>query len=190
MGYEKRRPRQPDEARARMNAQLPWRSGLSGGAEGGDAPRPRRTSDIMGKCESPWGSGQRHRRIEDVPSKEPGFVERLQTAAKAKKAQAEKIRAAVPAKSVQSAERQAGQLEAAAARKARAAERKASERLAAQEKEALRAAEKARQAQAVIEEAARKRLEQAAQADADAALKRDQKAARDAKYAARKARQR
>ena len=32
-----------------------------------------------------------------MPAKEPGFVERLQTAAKAKKAQLEKIRASVPA---------------------------------------------------------------------------------------------
>ena len=116
-----------------------------------------------------------------MPSKEPGFVERLQTAAEAKKAQLEKIRATVPTDGAQSAERQAGQLEAAAARKVRTAERKYSERVAAQQKEALRGAEKARQAQAVIEENARKRVERVAQGEADAALKRDQKAARDAK---------
>ena len=125
-----------------------------------------------------------------MPSKEPGFVERLQTAAKAKKAQLEKIRATVPANGAQSAGRRAGQVEAAAARKVRTAERKYSERVAAQQKEALRVAEKARQAQAVIAENARKGVERVAQAEADAALKRDQKAARDAKYAARKARQR
>jgi hypothetical protein len=51
-------------------------------------------------------------------------------------------------------------------------------------------AEKARQAQAAVEESARKDAELVAQAEADAALKKDQKAARDAKYAARKARQR
>jgi hypothetical protein len=116
-------------------------------------------------------------------------VERLQTSAKAKKAQLEKMRATVPANGAQSAERQAGQVEAAAARKVRTADRKYSERVAAQQKEALRGAEKARQAQAIIEESARKRVEGVAQAEADAALKRDQKAARDAKYAARKARQ-
>lgn len=125
-----------------------------------------------------------------MPSKEPSFVERLQTAAKAKKAQLEKMRASVSADGTQAAERHAGQVEAAAARKARTAERKLSERVAAQEKAALRVAEKARQAQAVVEERARKHVEGVAQAEADAALKRDQKAARDAKYAARKARQR
>lgn len=124
-----------------------------------------------------------------MPSKEPGFVERLQTAAKAKKAQLERIRATMPANGAQVAGRQAGQVEAATARKVRRAERKNSERVAAQHKEALRRAEKAKQAQAVIEENARKRVERVSQADADAALRRDQKAARDAKYAARKARQ-
>ena len=124
-----------------------------------------------------------------MPSKEPSFVERLQTAAKAKKAQLEKIRATVPANGAQSAERQAGQVEAAAARRVRTLERKYSERVAAQQREALRVAEKARQAQAVIEESARKGVERVAQAEADATLKREQKAARDARYAARKARQ-
>ena len=125
-----------------------------------------------------------------MPSKEPDFRERLQTAAKAKKAQAERIRATVPVNDAQSTERHARQVEAAAARKIRAADRKASERVAAQQREALRAAEKIKQAQAVVEANERKRLEGIAQAQADAALKRDQKAARDAKYAARKARQR
>ena len=124
-----------------------------------------------------------------MPSKEPGFVERLQTAAKAKKAQLERIRAKVPANGQQSAEPQAGQVEASAARKVRTAERKYSERVAAQQKEALRGAKKARQAQAVIDENARKHVERVAQEEADAALKRHQKAVRDAKYAARKARQ-
>ena len=116
-------------------------------------------------------------------------MERLQTAAKAKKAQLEKIRATGPANGAQSAERQAGQVEAAAARKVRTAERHDSERVAARQKEALREGEKARRAQAVIEESERKRVEAVAQSEADAALKMDQKAARDAKYAARKARQ-
>ena len=124
-----------------------------------------------------------------MPTKEPGFVERLQTAAKAKKAQLEKIRATVPANDAQSTKQQAGQVEAAAARKVRTAERKYAERVAVQQREALRGAEKARQAQAVIEGNARKHVERVAQAEADAALKSDQKAARDAKYAARKARQ-
>jgi hypothetical protein len=124
---------------------------------------------------------------EDVPRKEPTFVERLKTAATAKKAQLEKKRATVPGG--QFAQPQAAQVEAAAARKVRAAERKHSERVAAQQKEALRVADKARRAQAVLDESARKRDELVAQSEANAALKVDQKAARDAKYAARKARQ-
>jgi hypothetical protein len=122
-------------------------------------------------------------------SKEPGFVERLQTSAKAKKAQQEKLRAKAPVSGAQSAERQAAQVEAAAARKIRTAERKYSDQVGAQQREAQRAAEKARQAQAAIEQIARKDADRVAQAEADAALKKNQKAARDAKYAERKARQ-
>ena len=125
-----------------------------------------------------------------MPSKEPGFVERLQTAAKAKKAQLEKIRASVPATGAHSSERQAAQVEAAAARKIRTAQRKDADRVGAEQREAQRAAANAKQVLGVVEERARKDAERGAKADADAALKKDQKAARDAKYAARKARQR
>jgi hypothetical protein len=124
-----------------------------------------------------------------MPSKEPGFVERLQTAAKAKNAQLERIRASVPATGAQSTERQAARVEAAAARKIRTAQRKDADRVGAEQREAQRATENARQALGVVEERARKDAERGAQADADAALKKDQKTARDAKYAARKARQ-
>jgi hypothetical protein len=124
-----------------------------------------------------------------MPSKEPGFVERLQTAAKAKKAQLERIRASVPATGAQSTERQAAQVEAAAARRIRTAQRKDADRVGAEQREAQRAAENARRALGVVEERARKDAERGAQAEADAALKKDQKTARDAKYAARKARQ-
>ena len=128
-----------------------------------------------------------------MPAKEPGFAERLQTAAKAKKAQLEKLRAPVPANGPQSTERQAAQVEAAAARKIRTAERKDSDRVGAQQRKAQRAVENARQALAVVDEKARKDAERdaerAAKAEADAALKQNQKAARDAKYAARKVRQ-
>ena len=125
-----------------------------------------------------------------MPKKEPGFAERLQTAAQAKKIQLEKIRALPRTDGVPSAERQAAQLEAEAARKLRTADRKNADRVRAQEKEAQRAAEKARQAQAAVDQIARKDAERVAQAEAEEALKKDQKAARDAKYAARKARQR
>ena len=63
-----------------------------------------------------------------MPAKEPGFMERLQTAAKAKKAQLEKIRASAATNSAKSTGRQAAQVEAAAARKIRTAGRKDSDR--------------------------------------------------------------
>ena len=125
-----------------------------------------------------------------MPKKEPGFAERLQTAAQAKKTQLEKIRALTRTDGAPSAERQAAQLEAGAARKLRTADRKNADRVRAQEKEAQRTAEKARQAQAAVDQIARKDAERVAQAEAEEALKKDQKAARDAKYAARKGRQR
>ena len=71
-----------------------------------------------------------------MPKKEPGFAERLQTAAKAKKGQLEKISALAPANGVPSAEGQAARLEAEAARKMRTAGRKYSDRVGAQEREA------------------------------------------------------
>lgn len=128
-----------------------------------------------------------------MPAKEPGFAERLQTAAKAKKAQLEKLRAPLPANAPQSTTREAAQVEASAARTIRTAERKEADRMGAQQREAQRAAENARRARAVVDEKVRRDTERdaerTAKAEADAALKRNQKAARDAKYAARKARQ-
>ena len=49
-----------------------------------------------------------------MPKKEPSFAERLQTAAKAKKAQLEKIRALAPADGLPSADAQTAQAEAEA----------------------------------------------------------------------------
>ncbi len=121
--------------------------------------------------------------------KEPNFAERLQTAAKAKQAQLEKIRTTALANDAQSAERQAARVEMADARQIRTAERKHANQVMAEQRHALRVAEKARQALAVAEEKARKDAERAAQVAAETALKKDQKAARDSKYAARKARQ-
>ena len=120
---------------------------------------------------------------------EPGFAERLQTAAMAKQAQLEKIRATALVNDAQSAKRQAARVETAEARKIRTAEHKYANRVTAKLRDTQRAAEKARQAHAVTEERARKDAERIAQVEANAALKKDQKAARDSKYAARKARQ-
>ena len=143
---------------------------------------------MISKCTSTCHC-QREMGIEGMPAKEPGFMERLQTAAKAKKAQLEKIRASAAANSAKSTGRQAAQVEAAAARKIRTAGRKDSDRMGAEHREAQRAAENARQALAVVDERARKEVERVAKAEADAILKKNQKAARDAKYAARKLRQ-
>ena len=129
------------------------------------------------------------RETKDMPRKDPGFAERLQTAAKAKQTQLEKIRATALANDAQAPQRHATRVETAEARKIRTAEHKHSNRVAAELREAQRAAEKATQARAVTEEKARKDAERVAQVKAAAALKQDQKAARDSKYAARKARQ-
>jgi hypothetical protein len=119
-----------------------------------------------------------------VPRKEPSFAERLQTAAKAKEAQLEKLRAKAQANAAQSGERHAALMKIEEARNARIAERKSANRIAAERKAEERAAEKAREAQAAAEALARKEAE----LQAKAMLEKEQKAARDAKYAARKAR--
>jgi len=128
-------------------------------------------------------------KIKDMSRKEPGYAERLQTAAKAKQAQLEKMHATVLTSDAQSTEREAARIEAAKARQIRTAERRQADLLAAKQKVAERAAEAARKALAVTEEKVRKEAERVAQAEAEAVLKINQKAARDSKYAARKARQ-
>ncbi len=121
--------------------------------------------------------------------KEPSFAERLQTAAKAKQVQMEKIRAVAQANEAQSAERLAAQVEAENTRQTRIAERKLANRVAAERRRVEQAAEAARLALAAAEEKARKEAERIARAKAEEALKNEQKAARDSRYAARKARQ-
>ena len=111
---------------------------------------------------------------QEMSRKEPGFAERLQTAAKAKQAQLEKVRATTLANEPQSAERQAARVETAEARKIRTAEHKYSNRVTAELRDTQRAAAKARQARAVTEEQARKDAERVALLEADAALKKDQ----------------
>jgi len=120
--------------------------------------------------------------------KEPSFAERQQTAAKAKQLKLEKIRATAHANEASLAERRAAMVEAAKAQQIRTAERKLANRLASEKREAERAAEKKQQALAAAEEKARKEAELAAKLISDAALLKEQKALRDSKYAARKAR--
>ncbi|MBK7591894.1 MAG: hypothetical protein IPI27_11530 [Betaproteobacteria bacterium] len=69
------------------------------------------------------------------------------------------------------------------------AEQRHANRVTAELRDAQRAAEKATQAQAVTEEKARKDAERATKVAADAALKQDQKTARDSNTLERKARQ-
>jgi len=107
------------------------------------------------------------------------FTQRLNTAANAKQAMLERFRARPAADDPAVLERQAARKAVAVAREARIAERKA-----AREAETVRLA--AEQAARAAEQAAHE-AEEAARA---LALAAKQKAARDARYAARKARRR
>jgi hypothetical protein len=110
-----------------------------------------------------------------------GFADRLTAAAKAKRAQLDKFRAQPKADDPAVIDRSAARLAASAARDARVAERKAARQAAdAASKAALeseRAAQAAQDAEAAAERAIR-----------EVALETERKAARDARYAARKAR--
>jgi Family of unknown function (DUF6481) len=112
--------------------------------------------------------------------RDKGFSERLNTAADARRATLERFRAKPGPDDPAVIERRAARQAISAAREARVAARQAAleaeaARQAAREVEAAREAEAARQA--------------AEQADHDGALEAaDRKAARDARYAARKAR--
>jgi Family of unknown function (DUF6481) len=117
-------------------------------------------------------------------SKRTSFEDRLSAAANAKKAELEKFRARSGTNDPAFAERQAARHAVSVARDARAAERAAS-RLAGLAREA--AEQTARDAALEAEEAARA-AEVAKQAADDVALEAERKAARDARYAARKAR--
>jgi hypothetical protein len=125
----------------------------------------------------------------DMSRKDPSFAERLLTAVEAKRTQVEKMRAMALTKDAQSAERQTARVEVAEARNIRTAAKKSLKRVAAGAKAAERAAEISQQARAILEEKTRKEAARVAQGEADAALTQTKKAARDRKYAARKARQ-
>ena len=105
--------------------------------------------------------------------KDKDFGERLSAAAAARKATLERFRAKPGPDDPAVAERRAARQALVVAREARVAEREAA-RKAEAAREAAREAEAARQA--------------AEQTDRDAALEAERKAARDARYAARKAR--
>jgi hypothetical protein len=115
-----------------------------------------------------------------------GFDDRLNTAAKAKKAELEKFRAKSGPNDPAFAERQAARHAISVARDARVAERKAAQ-LASDAREA--AAKATREAAAEAEQTDRD-AEVARQAAHNIARQAEHKVARDARYAARKARPR
>jgi hypothetical protein len=117
-------------------------------------------------------------------SRKTSFDDRLGAAAKAKKAELEKFRVRSGANDPAFAERQAARHAVGVARDARTAERNAS-RLAGLARDA--AEQTARDAAVEAEEAARA-AEIVKQAADDVALQAERKAARDTRYAARKAR--
>jgi hypothetical protein len=118
------------------------------------------------------------------------FNERLSTAAKAKQATLEKFRARARADDPAVLERQAARLATSQARDARKAARVAE--ITRSEEEAIRhaAEEAARKASVEAEEAARKAAAEAEKAALKVTLEAELKTARDARYAARKSRQR
>ncbi|MBA3517683.1 MAG: hypothetical protein H0T75_08600 [Rhizobiales bacterium] len=113
--------------------------------------------------------------------KEADFGDRKNAAANAKKALLEKFRAKPGPDDPAVQERQAQRQAVSEAREARAAERKAA-------KVAAEAAEKSAREAAVKAEGERLAAEEAENEAEAARLKAEQKAARDARYAARKAR--
>lgn len=115
------------------------------------------------------------------------FGDRLQAAAKAKQALLERAKA--KANDPALAEKRAAHAALAAEREKREAQRSAEKRAAEERAAAERAAAEAARHEAERLEAERRETEERAEADRLVALAAEQKAARDARYAARKARQ-
>lgn len=111
--------------------------------------------------------------------KEKGFAERRDTAAKAKQADLKKFEQKASADDPAQIEKRAARVAVAEARKVRAAKR-----------DEEKAAEKQRALAEEAERLAEKQRELAAEAEQQVALAEKQKADRDARYAARKARKR
>ncbi len=121
---------------------------------------------------------------------EPSLADRLGVAAKARQAQLEKARAKTPSNDPKFAERQAARRAIAVAREARIAERKAAKLAEEARKAEEQAAKDAARAEALKAEEEARKAEMAEIADREVALMAERKAARDLRYAARKARRR
>jgi hypothetical protein len=118
--------------------------------------------------------------------KEKSLADRMSEAAKAKQAQIERARAKSPANDPNFAARQEERKKVAEAREIRAAER-AKEKLLAKAREAeQRIKDEAARIEAEKLEAIRREAEAAERKLREAALEIERKAARDARYAARK----
>ena len=113
----------------------------------------------------------------------------MKAAAKAKQALLNKARAKAPANDPEFAKRQAARRAVAIAREARVSERKAAKLAAKIRETAEQEAREAEAAEQAAEQEARE-TEAAEQAAREIVLEAERKAARDARYAARKARQR
>ncbi len=129
--------------------------------------------------------------------KSDSFGERLKAAAAARKTALERFRAQPGPDDPAVVERRAAQLAISVARQARITERKAAREAEAERQATEQAVRKAEQAAREIEEMARVADEATRRAALEAekkaralALATEQKAARDARYAARKTRQR
>jgi Family of unknown function (DUF6481) len=126
---------------------------------------------------------------QDMPRfKDHDVSKRLATAKSAKQEMMTRFRARPAEDDPGVIERKAARLATSQAREARIAEREAADRAKA-EREAIE--EKAREAEAArlaLEQAEREAVERRAEADREVALLAEQKIARDARYAARKAR--
>ena len=120
----------------------------------------------------------------------PSMAERIKTAAEAKRARLEKVRAVDPTKDPEFAARLAARQELAAARDQREAQRREERRLEKERQIAAAAAAKAAQLEAERAAAEAREREQRELAEREAATELERKKARDARYAARKARQR
>jgi hypothetical protein len=122
--------------------------------------------------------------------KEISLADRLQAAAEARQALIDKARARAPENDPGFAARQAERLAAAAARDARAAERKVAKAAEQARRQAEREAAERERIAAEQVAAERREAERLEAAEQQKVLEAQQKAARDARYAARKARQR
>ena len=139
-----------------------------------------KVDERLTRCGGPHGGGDRRTGMKGF--KEKTFADRLQEAAEARKTALERFKSRPAADDPEVIRRREERLRIAKAREEREAVRKA-------QKEAEAAARAEREAAERVEREARERREAIEKVIRDAAAAAERKAARDARYAARKARQ-